>query len=157
MDFKKKERLEKRKIEMIKYMNVVIYTVISLCAQTNCMIDDPGTISGAEANHIITERVLIKMYSCGLVKYTYDPKDNNPDPNMRAVSKETANIFFLMMTIFVMFEAFGEYDRYKLKDIHDCADDLDLVKCEELERDWNTDANKGGFIGSLVCKDVQRR
>ncbi|EKO59817.1 hypothetical protein LEP1GSC082_1244 [Leptospira kirschneri str. H2] len=76
---------------------------------------------------------------------------------MRAVSKETANIFFLMMTIFVMFEAFGEYDRYKLKDIHDCADDLDLVKCEELERDWNTDANKGGFIGSLVCKDVQRR
>ncbi|EKR27676.1 hypothetical protein LEP1GSC087_4099 [Leptospira interrogans serovar Bataviae str. L1111] len=121
------------------------------------MIDEPGTISGAEANQIITERVLIKMYSCGLVKYTYDPKDNNPDPNMRAVSKETANIFFLMMTIFVMFEAFGEYDRYKLKDIHDCADDLDLVKCEELERDWNTDANKGGFIGSLVCKDVQRR
>ncbi len=91
-------------------MNVVIYTVISLLVETNCMIDDPGTISGAEANHIITERVLIKMYSCGLVKYTYDPKDNNPDPNMRAVSKETANIFFLMMTIFVMFEAFGEYD-----------------------------------------------
>ncbi|EKO26639.1 hypothetical protein LEP1GSC104_0877, partial [Leptospira interrogans str. UI 12621] len=30
--------------------------------ETNCMIDDPGTISGAEANHIITERVLIKMY-----------------------------------------------------------------------------------------------
>ncbi|EJO77563.1 hypothetical protein LEP1GSC151_4963 [Leptospira interrogans serovar Grippotyphosa str. LT2186] len=121
------------------------------------MIDDPGTISGAEANQIITERVLIKMYSCGLVKYTYDPKDNNPDPNMRALSKETANIFFLMATIFVRFEAFGLYERYKLKDIHDCADDLDLVKCEELERGWNTDVNMGWFIGSLVCKDVQSR
>ncbi|ULG80945.1 hypothetical protein [Leptospira interrogans] len=144
---------------MRKYMSVVIYTflVISLCAQTNCMIDDPGTISGAEANQIITERVLIKMYSCGLVKYTYDPKDNNPDPNMRALSKETANIFFLMATIFVRFEAFGLYERYKLKDIHDCADDLDLVKCEELERGWNTDVNMGWFIGSLVCKDVQNR
>ncbi|WP_174977692.1 hypothetical protein [Leptospira interrogans] len=144
---------------MRKYMSVVIYTflVISLCAQTNCMIDDPGTISGAEANQIITERVLIKMYSCGLVKYTYDPKDNNPDPNMRALSKETANIFFLMVTIFVRFEAFGLYERYKLKDIHDCADDLDLVKCEELERGWNTDVNMGWFIGSLVCKDVQNR
>ncbi|AJR13120.1 hypothetical protein Q2295_12835 [Leptospira interrogans] len=144
---------------MRKYMSVVIYTflVISLCAQTNCMIDDPGTISGAEANQIITERVLIKMYSCGLVKYTYDPKDNNPDPNMRALSKETANIFFLMATIFVRFEAFGLYERYKLKDIHDCADDLDLVKCEELERGWNTDVNMGWFIGSLVCKDVQSR
>ncbi|XMT38129.1 hypothetical protein LIDJA_02455 [Leptospira interrogans] len=140
-------------------MSVVIYTflVISLCAQTNCMIDDPGTISGAEANQIITERVLIKMYSCGLVKYTYDPKDNNPDPNMRALSKETANIFFLMATIFVRFEVFGLYERYKLKDIHDCADDLDLVKCEELERGWNTDVNMGWFIGSLVCKDVQSR
>ncbi|EMF71761.1 hypothetical protein [Leptospira interrogans] len=144
---------------MRKYMSVVIYTflVISLCAQTNCMIDDPGTISGAEANQIITERVLIKMYSCGLVKYTYDPKDNNPDPNMRALSKETANIFFLMATIFVRFEVFGLYERYKLKDIHDCADDLDLVKCEELERGWNTDVNMGWFIGSLVCKDVQSR
>ncbi|AAS69136.1 hypothetical protein RBB68_02640 [Leptospira interrogans] len=144
---------------MRKYMSVVIYTflVISLCAQTNCMIDDPGTISGAEANQIITERVLIKMYSCGLVKYTYDPKDNNPDPNMRALSKETANIFFLMATIFVRFEALGLYERYKLKDIHDCADDLDLVKCEELERGWNTDVNMGWFIGSLVCKDVQNR
>ncbi|MGJ4716789.1 hypothetical protein ACQV5I_06490 [Leptospira interrogans] len=144
---------------MRKYMSVVIYTflVISLCAQTNCMIDDPGTISGAEANQIITERVLIKMYSCGLVKYTYDPKDNNPDPNMRALSKEMANIFFLMATIFVRFEAFGLYERYKLKDIHDCADDLDLVKCEELERGWNTDVNMGWFIGSLVCKDVQSR
>ncbi|UMQ54913.1 hypothetical protein FH582_05210 [Leptospira interrogans] len=144
---------------MRKYMSVVIYTflVISLCAQTNCMIDDPGTISGAETNQIITERVLIKMYSCGLVKYTYDPKDNNPDPNMRALSKETANIFFLMATIFVRFEAFGLYERYKLKDIHDCADDLDLVKCEELERGWNTDVNMGWFIGSLVCKDVQNR
>ncbi len=140
-------------------MSVVIYTilVISLCAQTNCMIDDPGTISGAEANQIITERVLIKMYSCGLVKYTYDPKDNNPDPNMRALSKETANIIFLMATIFVRFEALGLYERYKLKDIHDCADDLDLVKCEELERGWNTDVNMGWFIGSLVCKDVQNR
>ncbi|WP_229267345.1 hypothetical protein [Leptospira sp. mild_001] len=46
MDFKKKERLERRKTEMRKYMNVVIYTVISLLVETNCMIDDPGTISG---------------------------------------------------------------------------------------------------------------
>ncbi len=74
MDFKKKERLERRKTEMIKYMNVVIYTVISLCAQTNCMIDDPGTISGAEANHIITERVLIKMDNS--LRYLHQPECN---------------------------------------------------------------------------------
>ncbi|WP_036056919.1 hypothetical protein [Leptospira noguchii] len=139
------------------YLFIYSFLLIYISVQGNCMIDEPGTISGAEANQIITERILIKMYSCGFVKYTYDPKDNNPDPNMRVLSKETGNIFFLMATIFVRFEAFGLYDRYKSKDISDCADDLDLVKCEEIETGWKTDINMGTFIGSLVCKDVQSR
>lgn len=141
-------------IHLFKYTFLVIYVILF---QTTCLIDEPGTISGAEANQIITEKVLIKMYSCGLVEYSYDPKDTNPDPNMRALSKETTNIFFLMTTIFVRFEAFGLYERYKRKEVYDCADDLDLVRCEVIESKWNIDSNMGGMIGGLICKDIKKR
>ncbi|WP_039941052.1 hypothetical protein [Leptospira alexanderi] len=144
---------------MKKFIHLFRYTffVISLLVQTNCLLEEAGTISGTEANQIITERVLVKMYSCGLVEYSYDRKDTNPDLNMRALSKETTNIFFLMTTIFVRFEAFGAYERYKSKDIYACADDLDLVRCEVIESKWATDSNMGGMIGGLICNDVKKQ
>ncbi|TGM88997.1 hypothetical protein [Leptospira licerasiae] len=143
---------------MLKIVTKYIFVFFSLFStHINCLLDEPETISGSEANQIVTPRVLAKIHSCGLLVYRYDPNDSNPDPLYRSLSIETSNTFFLMATLFIKFEAFNLYERYKAKDIYRCADDLDLVSCDVIASQWLTDLNAGGFVGSLICEDVMKR
>lgn len=72
------------------------FTLILFFFLTHCEVDLQKSkyMSGKEANERITPRILAKLQSCGILKYTYNPGDSNPDPWRRTLSTETNSIFF---------------------------------------------------------------
>lgn len=126
------------------------------CLSCNYLVVGPEFISGREANTRITGRIVLKLSSCGLLNYTFDQTDTNPDPWRRSLSGETNNILFLLVQLLSRFEVFSQGYAYKSEDIDRCSKDIEYFSCDQFQAGISNDPNFGIFIGSLICKDVQK-
>ncbi|NCN10273.1 MAG: hypothetical protein GW938_10555 [Leptospira sp.] len=144
--------------KFISSIHRITYSLILITLFVNCLFDEPGTISGKEANQIITSKALAKIQSCGvLAAPSKEEEGSDPDPLRRPAAPETSNSFFLMATLFLNFEAFNMFDRYKKKDINECADDLDFLDCNVIASAWKGSINAGAAVGGIICKDVKKK